>query len=204
MYPIYDWKTKDIWVANGKFQWKYNHLYDLMYWQGRPLHQQRICQPYGDDQKQGLDLFHECEPETWFKVVNRVPGANMGSLYRGNPLLGNRKTILPENVKTYQEYCILLLASMPRYEAAHFITLIRVFLKWWKDHGVPLSEMQDAADPKLEAKKKIPSWRRVARSLLKNERLCKGLSFNQTLRQYEKWQTFFKHYEQDMKNDDNG
>jgi predicted phosphoadenosine phosphosulfate sulfurtransferase len=85
-YPIYDWKTQDIWIANGKFGWKYNKLYNLMHWQGRSLHQQRICQPYGDDQKQGLDLFHECEPKTWNKVVERVAGANMGSLYRGNPL----------------------------------------------------------------------------------------------------------------------
>ena len=28
-YPIYDWKTQDIWIANGKFGWTYNHLYDL-------------------------------------------------------------------------------------------------------------------------------------------------------------------------------
>ena len=30
-YPIYDWKTQDIWIANGKFGWTYNHLYDLYY-----------------------------------------------------------------------------------------------------------------------------------------------------------------------------
>ena len=30
-YPIFDWKTTDIWVANGKFGWDYNHLYDLYY-----------------------------------------------------------------------------------------------------------------------------------------------------------------------------
>ena len=28
-YPIYDWKTTDVWTANGKFQWDYNVLYDL-------------------------------------------------------------------------------------------------------------------------------------------------------------------------------
>ena len=28
LYPIFDWKTTDIWVANGKFKWDYNHLYD--------------------------------------------------------------------------------------------------------------------------------------------------------------------------------
>ena len=30
-YPIFDWNTSDIWVANGYFNWDYNHLYDLYY-----------------------------------------------------------------------------------------------------------------------------------------------------------------------------
>ncbi len=34
-YPIYDWKTSDIWIANGKFRWGiYNQLYDLYYQAG--------------------------------------------------------------------------------------------------------------------------------------------------------------------------
>jgi predicted phosphoadenosine phosphosulfate sulfurtransferase len=28
-YPIYDWRTDDIWIANGKFEWDYNKLYDI-------------------------------------------------------------------------------------------------------------------------------------------------------------------------------
>ena len=198
-YPIYDWKTQDIWTAVGKFGWSYNKLYDLMYLQGRSLSKQRICQPYGDDQKQGLDLFHECEPETWAKVVNRVPGANMGSLYRGNPLLGNIKAILPEEVPSWKEYVLVLLASMPRYEAAHYISKIRVFLKWWSDHDWPVEKIPDAGETKLEAKKKIPSWRRIAKTLLKNDHLCKGLSFCQTQNQIKKHQSFFNKYQEDFR-----
>src|SRR5690606_34433526 len=28
-YPIYDWATRDIWIANGKFEYDYNKIYDL-------------------------------------------------------------------------------------------------------------------------------------------------------------------------------
>ena len=42
-YPIYDWKTQDIWIANGKFGWPYNHLYDLYYQAGVPLSRQRVA-----------------------------------------------------------------------------------------------------------------------------------------------------------------
>lgn len=30
-----------------------NRLYDLMHQAGLTIHQQRICQPYGDDQRKG-------------------------------------------------------------------------------------------------------------------------------------------------------
>ena len=65
IYPIYDWRTKDIWTFNATEFKKYNRLYDIMHKAGLSIHQQRICQPYGDDQRKGLWLFHIIEPETW-------------------------------------------------------------------------------------------------------------------------------------------
>ena len=59
----------------------YNKLYDLMHGAGLTIHQMRLCQPYGDDQRRGLWLFHLIEPNTWAKVVSRVNGANSGALY---------------------------------------------------------------------------------------------------------------------------
>lgn len=71
-YPIYDWKTEDIWGAVSKLDLKYNQVYELMYKNGLSIHEQRLCQPYGDDQKNGLDQFKALEYDTWSKVVNRV------------------------------------------------------------------------------------------------------------------------------------
>jgi predicted phosphoadenosine phosphosulfate sulfurtransferase len=83
IYPIYDWRTEDLWTYHGKdpsLPW--NQLYDRMYKAGLSIHQMRICQPYGDDQRRGLWLFHLIEPETWSKVVARVNGANGGRALR--------------------------------------------------------------------------------------------------------------------------
>ena len=55
VYPIYDWKTEDIWIYHAKTNKLYNHLYDRMHQAGLSIHQQRICQPYGDDQRKGTD-----------------------------------------------------------------------------------------------------------------------------------------------------
>lgn len=45
-YPIYDWRTEDIWGAVSKLDLMYNQIYDLMYKNGLSIHEQRICQPY--------------------------------------------------------------------------------------------------------------------------------------------------------------
>ena len=183
-YPIYDWRTKDIWIANYRQKYDYNKIYDLMYLAGLTIHQMRLCQPYGDDQRKGLYLFKILEPETWAKVVNRVEGANFGNRYTENDktTLGNYKVNLPIG-HTYESYAKFLLDTMPPYLRDHYLKKIDRFIEWWEDEGVKI--IPDSADPKLEAAKKIPSWRRICKVLLKNDYWCKGLSFAQTKREME-------------------
>jgi predicted phosphoadenosine phosphosulfate sulfurtransferase len=179
-YPIYDWRTKDIWTYHAKFPADvYNNLYTMMHKAGLTIHQMRICQPYGDDQRRGLWLFHLIEPETWGKVVARVNGANSGSLYvqdTGN-ITGYNKITLPEG-HTWQTFATLLVKSMPPKTREHYQNKFFIFVKWWKDRGYP-DGIPDFADPKLESAKKVPSWRRVCKTLLRNDYWCKGLSFTQ-------------------------
>ena len=184
-YPIYDWRVEDIWRANGKFGWDYNKIYDIMHLAGVPLHKMRLCQPYGDDQRQGLYLFKILEPETWAKVVNRVEGANFGNRYTENDrtTLGNYRVNLPEG-HTYESYAQFLLDTMPPYLAEHYREKINKFIAWWDKEGV--KTIPDTADMKEEAKRKVPSWRRICKVLLKNDYWCKGLSFSQTKKELEK------------------
>lgn len=180
VYPIYDWQVEDIWTYFGKFNLPYNRLYDLMHAAGLTPHQMRICQPYGDDQRRGLSLYHVIEPDTWSRVVARVDGANMGALYCGKSgnILGNGKVTLPKG-HTWESYANFLLDSMPTEEAEHYRDKIAVFINWWRSQrGI---EIIDEADPKLESSRKVPTWRRVCKVILKNDHLCKGLSFSQQL-----------------------
>lgn len=194
VYPIYDWQTEDVWTYFGKSGLPYNHLYDLMHQAGIPISQQRICQPYGDDQRRGLKLYSVIEPETWSRVVARVEGANLGALYcgvRGN-VLGNGKVSLPAG-HTWKSYVLFLLDSMPPTEADHYRDKIAVFANWWQEHRGLM--MLDEADPKLESARKVPTWRRVAKVILKNDHLCKGLSFSQqtsTPSAYEKYKKIMR------------
>ena len=180
VYPIYDWKTEDDWIYQGKHpELPYNQLYDYMYLAGVPLSNQRICQPYGDDQRRGLWLFHLIEPDTWARVVARVNGANSGALYineRGN-INGYNKVYKPAG-HTWKSFANLLINSMPPKTQEHYKNKIYKFVKWWETRGYP-DGIPDEADYQLEQKKDVPSWRRVCKVLLRNDYWCKSLSFTQ-------------------------
>jgi len=176
VYPIYDWRTEDIWTYNATTGATYNRLYDRMHQAGLGIHQQRICQPYGDDQRKGLWLFHVIEPQTWSRIVARVNGANGGALYSqdsGN-IQGMRKITLPEG-HTWESFSKMLLGSMPAKTRDHFEDKIAVFLKWYADRGYPNGIPDDGP-----LDKSAPSWKRICKTLLRNDYWCKGLSFTQT------------------------
>jgi predicted phosphoadenosine phosphosulfate sulfurtransferase len=194
IYPIYDWKTEDVWTYHGKCPEKeYNHLYDLMWKAGLTIHQARICQPYGDDQRKGLWLFHLIEPETWGRIVARVNGANGGALYvqeSGN-MTGYRRISKPPG-HTYKSFAELLVSSMPPKTKEHYSNKIAVFQKWWIDRGYP-EGIPDEAPYEMETKREVPSWRRVCKSLLRNDYWCKGMSFTQHKSEaYEKYLSLMK------------
>ena len=188
-YPIYDWKVEDLWTYQAKNKHlPYNHLYDLMYKAGLKLSQMRICQPYGDDQRRGLWLFHLIEPQTWARVVARVNGANGGAMYIqewGN--INGYKRITKPPGHTWETFANLLVESMPPKTKRHYGNKIAVFRHWWMARGYEKG-IPDEADYRLEAERKVPSWRRVCKSLLRNDYWCKGLSFTQHRSEaYEKY-----------------
>lgn len=180
VYPIYDWKVSDLWHWHYLNPDKeYNKLYDYMHKAGLTPSQMRICQPYGDDQRRGLWLFHILEPQTWFKVVARVNGANSGALYineTGN--INGYNRISKPNQHTWHSFANLLLKSLPKKTQEHYLQKFKVYLTWWHKRGYSQG-IPDEAPYILEAKKIVPSWRRVCKCLLRNDWWCKGLCFTQ-------------------------
>lgn len=190
VYPIYDWRTEDIWVYHAKnSDMPHNRIYDYMTRAGVKLGDQRLCQPYGDDQKKGLWLYHILEPETWFKLLNRVSGVNHGALYvkeRGN-ITGYHDVDLPEGF-TWHEYVNYLLKSLPKKTMENYKQRFEKFIVGWLKRGY--STIPDVAPHDLEVKCWAPSWKRMARCILRNDYYCKGLGQTQPLSEaYEKWKS---------------
>ncbi|EAA6277948.1 DUF3440 domain-containing protein [Salmonella enterica subsp. enterica serovar Telhashomer] len=176
--PLYDWKFRDIWIYHNKTGVLHNPLYDLMFRAGVPFGNMRICEPFGPEQRRGLWLYHALEPETWAKVCGRVSGACSGARYgcQNNEFYSiNKKTIKPAGF-TWKSYALYLLDSMPPATAEHYRNKISVYLRWCLNHEYPdgIPEEQDGDTGSRD----IPSWRRICRTLIRNDYWCRTLSFS--------------------------
>jgi len=180
VYPIYDWRTRDIWIYHNIHKDKdHNKIYDLMNMAGVPLSQQRLCQPFGDDQRKGLWLYHILEPRTWYKLIERVNGANSGALYiqeTGN-MTGYNKISKPEG-HTWKSFFMLIFSTMPKVTQDHYLPRFKTFIKGWKGRGY-INGIPDEAPYVLENDYWAPSWRRMCKVLLRNDWWCKGLGLIQ-------------------------
>lgn len=215
-YPIYDWDAKDIWVANAKCDFDYNNIYDLFYKAGLSVSQMRVASPYHESAKDSLNLYRILEPVTWAKVVGRVNGANFAAIYGHTRALGVGRIELPEGHtwRSYVKFLLTTLPSEIRKNyIKKFATSIRF---WWKNGGVvcdeAIQELQDCDYPivlngksnyrssrnrvrflgtpddtdEIKSSIDIPSWKRMAICILKNDHLCKYMGFTETKKQRDR------------------
>ena len=214
VHPVYDWDVKDVWkYVSGK---PYNHVYDKMYLAGYPLSSMRICQPYGEEQRDNIDLFAKIEPATWGRISERVHGANFAKVYRGKHIIKGR--IKRPKDTTWEEWARLILRTMPPFLRAHFARRINVFLRWWRkelyhdiehvyskkyaenetldNDGLYVVDIHDEHPD--DTKKLQPSWRRITKVLIKGDYLCKNLTFSANKNEYEKLEVLKKKWESEV------
>ncbi|MDL2342577.1 phosphoadenosine phosphosulfate reductase family protein [Deinococcus sp. MIMF12] len=129
-YPIYDWRTEDVWLAPKRFGWDYCRVYDLMDKLGFSPPRQRLAPPFGEEPMQRLDQYHQCEPELWDRMVYRVPGAATAKRYSRTELYAFGE--VPEKPPgiTYEAWLRdLVQANFPPKEAAQVSKAIRSHLR---------------------------------------------------------------------------
>ncbi len=213
-YPLYDWKTEDIWTANAKFGFPYNRIYDLFYLAGVSIHDMRVASPFSGPAIGALKLYRVLEPNTWGRVVGRVNGANFAALYGGTTTMGWKNIKLPPG-HTWKSYAAFLLSTLPEDTRNNYEEKFATSLEFWAKRGGVLSpetiaELQ-AMGIKVTVKGKtnyktekvavvfdeypdnwegsdfqlIPSYKRMAVCILKNDHLCKYMGFSLTKRQME-------------------
>ena len=150
-YPIYDWKSEDVWKYVSDKGFDYNKTYDIF----NKTHlfeswiQQRVCPPFGEEPVRSLHLYKECFPELWEKMLNRVQGVATAMRYANSELYGHRigrskhTDFKPENM-TWRKYFDVFLDNYEGQEKramkGRINTLIRTHYRKTNDKipdGVP-------------------------------------------------------------------
>ncbi|CWU89149.1 TPA: DUF3440 domain-containing protein [Listeria monocytogenes] len=133
-YPIHDWQVEDIWVANAKFNWSYNKIYDLFYHAGLTVHEMRVASPFNDAATESLKLYRVIEPALWSKLVGRVNGANFTAIYGGTSAMAWKEIKLPKN-HTWKSYLEFLLTTLPSYTRERYLKKFKTSITYWTEKG---------------------------------------------------------------------
>lgn len=223
-YPIYDWKTQDIWVANGKFDWKYNELYDVFWKAGLSIAQMRVASPFMSESKSSLNLYRVIDPLVWSRLCARVHGANFMATY--GKQLSYRSFKLPEG-HTWKSFVKFLLATLPKETSENFKQRFIQSIKFWGRTGQTVSDktLKELRNSPIEIKEngftphgkknklkiriqsypdhtdflschnsEVASWKRFAITILKNDHVCKYMGFSPTKDQAERQKQIQKKY----------
>lgn len=133
-YPIYDWLVDDIWIANYKFKFDYNRLYDLMYRAGIKPNQMRVASPFNDCATESLKLYKVIDPRNWGKLIGRVNGVNFAGLYGGTTAMGWNTIRKPDHF-TWKQYMYFLLDTLPEETKQNYLRKLKVSFAYWLEGG---------------------------------------------------------------------
>jgi predicted phosphoadenosine phosphosulfate sulfurtransferase len=114
-YPIYDWRSHDVWRLVREEGYDYNRTYDI--YNRTRLHNdllgQRVCAPYGEEPMRGMWKYAECWPELAHKMIYRVPGAATAMRYGLTELYSSKSK--PDGM-TWKDYTELQIANYSEAE----------------------------------------------------------------------------------------
>ena len=138
-YPLYDWRTEDIWTANGKFGYDYNKAYDLMYMAGMNPAEMRIASPFHSCGQKQLSLYKAFSPDNWSRMVSRVNGVNFTAIYGGTTAMGWKNITKPDHF-TWEQYANFLLSTLPEETREKYLKKIEKSKWHWRVQGGARSE----------------------------------------------------------------
>ena len=222
-YPIYDWSVEDVWIANARFGYSYNRLYDLMYQAGLTIHQMRVASPFLSQGAESLKMYKVIEPNMWAKLLGRVNGVNFAGIYGGTTAMGWKSIQLPAG-HTWKSYLEFLLSTLPEDVRNNYTEKFRTSIEFWKNKGGVLDQKTIAElkqcgikinvgdktnyrtskfpvtfdeypdDADVTNFQIVPSYKRMCVCIMKNDHLCKYMGFTLTKKEQERRKSTIEKY----------
>lgn len=221
-YPLFDWRTEDVWTANAKLGYSYNKLYDLYYMAGLDINQMRVASPFNDCAQDSLKLYRAIDPNNWGKMIGRVNGVNFTGIYGGTTAMGWKSLKLPKG-HTWESYMYFLLDTLPENMKKQYLSKLQTSIKFWrekggvlsaltikklKEHGININvsnstnykteklpvKMEYLDDIDISEFKEIPTYKRMCICIMKNDHLCKYMGFSQTKNELQRRKNIIEKY----------
>lgn len=222
-YPIYDWRTDDIWIGNCKYEWDYNELYDIFWKSGMTVGQMRVASPFMSESKSSLSMYRIIDAGIWTRLCARVQGANFIATYGKQITYKSFK--LPDG-HTWKSFTKFLLDTLPKEVSENFRMRFAQSIKYWWRVGRGLSEelIQDLETNNIDFvlgdntrhgnkdkscvrmlppdhldmlkchNSEVTSWKRFAITILKNDHTCKYMGLSPTNEQAKRQREIMKKY----------
>ena len=113
IFPIYDWKDKDIWLYIRDHHLDIPEAYLWIYQAGENRHSLRISNFFAADSLRGLKHVAETDPDLWARIEKREPNAYLVMLYWDTEWYKRRSVTRRKNEagekKDYKELTRLML-----------------------------------------------------------------------------------------------
>jgi len=118
-YPLYDWTFEDVWHYMAEQNLRYNRIYDYMHLIGYRIQEVRVSYLGHENSFKCLPSLHEFEPDTYRRLLERMPGIHAAARYAKEDTMYNA-TALPPAFGSWQEYRDFLLDTTPSEHVDRF------------------------------------------------------------------------------------
>lgn len=127
VYPIYDWRTNDVWLYLRDQGVQIPEIYLYLWQSGCGKGQLRVSQFFSTDTARSLVSLNEYYPDLMERIVRREPNAYLAALYWDSEMFGRRTRVRREleggnDTCDYKAMLIEMFSDMPR----HFDTPLKM------------------------------------------------------------------------------
>ena len=163
IYPIYDWKTFDVWMYIKEYNLDFPESYIDLYRVGVPKFNLRLCNFFAAESIAGLRHIAQTDAKLWEQIEKREPNAYLTLLYWDSEMFKRstrkRRELEGEPTKDYKALCEEMLIRHPsryftnpstQFTATHyrkFLISNGTFMQLW--HYRRMHDALIAGDPKL-------------------------------------------------------
>lgn len=120
IFPIYDWKTNDVWLYLLNERVEIPEVYLYLWQSGAAKNQLRVSQFFSVDTARSLVQMNEYYPDLMERIIRREPNAYLAALYWDSEMFGRRSKARRrmesgEPEKDYKALLIEMFSNMPKY-----------------------------------------------------------------------------------------